>query len=88
MGITRAFIHHIASKETVGAHYVTMYNVHYLMQLMRDARHAIVKESYSKFLRRWFWKRFGAREAIPSWAVVALRGVGVDLLEEAVQRLE
>jgi tRNA-guanine family transglycosylase len=84
MGITRALVHHIAAKETVGAHYVTMHNVHYLMQLMREARTAIVEDRYPKFVRGWFWRRFGAGEQIPSWAVDALRSAGVDLLKEAV----
>ena len=84
LGITRALIHHIAAKETVGAHYVTMHNVHYLMELMREARQAIVEDRYPRFLRGWFLRRFGGSEDIPVWAVDALRGVGVDLLEKDV----
>ena len=84
MGITRALIYHIAAKETVGAHYVTMHNVHYFMQLMREARRAIVEDRFSKFLTGWFRRRFGAKEDVPLWAVDALRAVGVDFLGEDV----
>jgi len=87
LGIGRASIHHIAAKETVSAHYVTMHNVHYLMQLMREARQAIVEDRYPAFMRGWFWRRFGTREDIPLWVVDALRGVCVNLLEEDAERL-
>jgi len=61
-----------------------MHNVHYLMQLMREARRAIVEDRYPTFLRGWFLRRFGTRGDMPLWVIDALRGVGVDLLEQDV----
>ncbi|KAL8973809.1 MAG: hypothetical protein Q9197_001942 [Variospora fuerteventurae] len=80
LGITRAFIHHVAAKETVGAHLLTMHNVHHLLALMRRARAAIVEDTYPAFIRDFFAKKYsGNKEDVPEWAIVALRGVGVDL---------
>ncbi|KAI5845351.1 queuine tRNA-ribosyltransferase [Tricharina praecox] len=81
LGITRAFIHHLAAKETVGAHMLTMHNVAYLLKLMNNARTAVVEDRYPQFLRDTFGRWYGGdKEAFPKWAVDALKGVGVDLL--------
>ncbi|KAL8927476.1 MAG: hypothetical protein Q9208_002281 [Pyrenodesmia sp. 3 TL-2023] len=81
LGIIRAYIHHVAAKETVGAHLLTMHNVHHLLSLMRRIRAAIVEDRYPAFLRDFFALRYGNdMQKVPGWAVGALRGVGVDLL--------
>ncbi|KAL9046695.1 MAG: hypothetical protein Q9214_000536 [Letrouitia sp. 1 TL-2023] len=81
LGITRAYIHHLAAKETAGAHLLSMHNVHYLLALMQAARAAIIKDRYPEFLQQYFGKLYGgAWEKVPQWAVTALRGVGVDLV--------
>lgn len=77
-GATRAFLHHLVGKETAGAHVLTVHNVHYMMELMGQAREAIVRDEYPAFLRAWFRVRFGEAGA-PGWVGEALRGVGVDL---------
>ncbi|KAL9002262.1 MAG: hypothetical protein Q9188_004803 [Gyalolechia gomerana] len=89
LGITRAFIHHVAGKETAGAHLVTMHNVHHLLALMRRVRAAIVKDKYPAFLRDFFRLRYGGDVAsFPSWAITALKGVGVDLTVAAEVAVE
>ena len=81
LGITRAYIHHVAAKETAGAHLLSMHNVHYLLDLMRRAREAIVEGRYPGFLREYFRRLYGGeKEKYPAWAVDALRGVGIDLM--------
>lgn len=83
LGITRAFIHHTAAKETVGAHLLSMHNVHYLLSMMGEARQAILEDRYPAFLKGWFAKLYaGDKTKYPQWAVGALRGVGVDLMED------
>ncbi|KAJ9299264.1 hypothetical protein DTO271G3_2886 [Paecilomyces variotii] len=82
LGITKAYIHHLAAKETVGAHLLTMHNVHYLLSLMGSVRQAIIEDRYPDFLREFFEKLYKKKSDIPKWAVEALRGVGVDLLAE------
>jgi queuine tRNA-ribosyltransferase catalytic subunit len=80
LGITRAYVHHLAAKETVGAHLLTMHNVHYVLALMGAARQAIVEDRYPALVRDFFAAYF-ADTGPPSWAVAAFRGVGIDLRE-------
>ncbi|CRG92794.1 queuine tRNA-ribosyltransferase [Talaromyces islandicus] len=82
LGITRAFCHHLVAKETVGAHLLTMHNVHYQLSLMNSIRQAILDDRYPAFLLDFFDKYYGSRQNSPQWAVDALRGVGVDLLHD------
>lgn len=82
LGVTRAFVHHLAAKETVGAHLLTMHNVHYQLSLMRSVREAIIEDRFPAFLRQFFRDRHdGDKTCYPDWAVEALKTVGVDLME-------
>lgn len=80
MGITKSYIHHLAAKETAGAHLLTIHNVWYLLRLMRDARKAVVEDRYPDFVRGCFegWYA-GDKSKFPGWAVDAMAMVGVDL---------
>ncbi|KAI1081727.1 Queuine tRNA-ribosyltransferase [Whalleya microplaca] len=82
MGITRAFVHHNAGKETVAAHLLTIHNVWYQLNLMREVRAAIIADRYPAFLRQFFADLYPDKAKYPEWAVDALRGVGVDLYTE------
>jgi queuine tRNA-ribosyltransferase len=79
LGITRAYIHHLASKETVGAHLLTMHNVHYLLNLMRLAREAIIEDRYPQFVKDFFAGLYPNKDDYPQWAINALRTVNIDL---------
>jgi hypothetical protein len=57
---------------------LTMHNVHHLLSLMRSARNAILEDQYPAFVQRFFSRYFRDKGA-PSWAVTALKGVGIDL---------
>jgi tRNA-guanine transglycosylase len=82
LGVTRAFIHHIAAKETVGAHLLTIHNVWHQMSLMRRVRDAIIEDRYPSFLKIFFSDLYGGDKGkYADWAVDALKRVGVDLLE-------
>ncbi|KAK4110336.1 Queuine tRNA-ribosyltransferase [Canariomyces notabilis] len=81
MGITRAFVHHNAAKETVAAHLLTLHNVWYQLSLMRQAREAIIADRFPDFVREFFRNLYPERSSYPAWAVTALKGVGIDLLE-------
>lgn len=80
LGITRAYIHHNASKETVAAHLLTIHNVWYQLQLMREVRQAIIEDRYPAYLAEFFALRYDDKSEYPSWAVNALKTVGVDLM--------
>lgn len=81
LGITRALVHHLAAKETAGAHLLTMHNVYWLLQMMSEAREAIVEGRFPAYLRGRFVGWYPGGE-YPEWAVGALRRVGVDLYEK------
>ena len=82
LGVTRAFVHHIAAKETVGAHLLTMHNVWYQLALMRQVRNSIIADRFPAFLRQFFFDLYnGDKTKYPDWAVEALNTVGVDLME-------
>lgn len=81
LGITRAYIYHVAAKETAGAHLLSIHNVYYLLDLMRRARQAIVDGRYPAFVQDYFSTLYaGEKEKYPVWAIDALKGVGIDLL--------
>ncbi|PIG79736.1 queuine tRNA-ribosyltransferase [Aspergillus arachidicola] len=61
LGVTRAYLHHLAAKETVGAHLLTIHNVHYLLSLMGAARQAILEDRFPAFLREFFSKLYGEK---------------------------
>lgn len=83
LGITRAYIYHLAAKETAGAHLLSMHNVHYLLNLMRSIRNAIIEDRFPSFLKQYFRRLYaGDKSKYPAWAVEALKGVGVDLLDD------
>lgn len=74
-------MHHVAGKETAGAHLLSMHNVHFLLDLVARAREAIREDRYPAFLKEWFRTLYaGDKGKYPEWAVEALRGVGVDLM--------
>ncbi|TVY46075.1 Queuine tRNA-ribosyltransferase catalytic subunit [Lachnellula occidentalis] len=81
LGVTRAFVHHLAAKETVGAHLLTIHNVWYQLALMRSVRESIIEDRFPAFLKQFFADLHGGDKAkYPDWAVEALRTVGVDLM--------
>ncbi|KAI1497706.1 Queuine tRNA-ribosyltransferase [Biscogniauxia marginata] len=79
IGITRAFVHHNTSKETVAAHLLSIHNVWYQLELMREVRAAIIADEYPAFLRRFFANLYPDKANYPEWAVEALRSVDIDL---------
>ncbi|KAF2489127.1 queuine tRNA-ribosyltransferase [Lophium mytilinum] len=82
LGITRAYIYHVAAKETAGAHLLTIHNVQYQLNLMQRARQAILEDKYPAFVKEFFGKLYPDKTKFPAWAVEALNGVGVDLLAD------
>lgn len=61
---------------------LTMHNVHHLLTLMGRIRAAVVEDQYPNFLRAFFGELYaGDMARVPTWAVTALRGVGVDLVD-------
>ncbi|KAH0598919.1 hypothetical protein MHUMG1_03031 [Metarhizium humberi] len=82
MGITRAYVHHNTSKETVSAHLLTMHNVWYQLNLMREVRQAIIEDRFPTYIRQFFADLYESKTDYPDWAVEALKQVSVDLTVE------
>ncbi|RUP45705.1 hypothetical protein BC936DRAFT_147836 [Jimgerdemannia flammicorona] len=77
---TRAYIHMLATRETVGAHLITLHNVAYQLRLMRDMLEAIAADRFPAFVKGFFNDYFKTKgEKYPEWAVNALRSVGIEL---------
>ncbi|GAB7354311.1 hypothetical protein MBLNU459_g4830t1 [Dothideomycetes sp. NU459] len=82
LGITRAYIYHVAGKETAAAHLLSIHNVHYLLNLMRNIRTSIIEDRFPAFIRSYFSTLYaGDKARYPAWVVEALRGVGVNLAD-------
>lgn len=79
LGITRAFVHHVATRETAGAHLLTLHNVHYQLELMRQARQAILRDEYPEYVQEFF-KNLYPNGDYPGWAIDALRSVNIELV--------
>lgn len=75
-------MNHLVTKETVGAHFLTLHNVHYQLELMRQARKAIIADKFPEYVHQFFSDLYaGDKTKYPQWAVDALRKVNIDLLE-------
>lgn len=81
LAITRAYIFHIAGKETVGAHLLTIHNVHFMIDLMTRMRRSIVADEFPDFVKKFFASLYPKKELYPIWAVDALKATGIDLLK-------
>ncbi|KAG9301268.1 hypothetical protein G9A89_012651 [Geosiphon pyriformis] len=77
---TRAYIHTLATRETVGCHLITLHNLSYQLRLMESIRQAIIEDSYPLFVQKFFKDLFRGRDNYPEWAVNALRSLNIDLL--------
>ncbi|CAB3410086.1 unnamed protein product [Caenorhabditis bovis] len=56
---TRAFIHSVLNKETVGCHLVTVHNIKHQLDLMKDVRTAIESNNVEQFLNNFLKDQFG-----------------------------
>jgi len=66
-----------------GAHFLTIHNVQYQLNLMSQARKAIKEDRYPQFVKDFFHTLYqGDSSRYPQWAVVALKTVGIDLQEK------
>jgi hypothetical protein len=76
----------VANCCAAGAHFLTVHNVFYQLDLMAQVRHAIKEDRFSNFVKTFFNSLYhGHKSSYPQWAVDALRSVGIDLIEEIEQ---
>ncbi|XP_026472284.1 queuine tRNA-ribosyltransferase catalytic subunit-like [Ctenocephalides felis] len=75
---TRAYLHNIVTVETVACHLLTIHNVAFQLQLMRDIRESIKKNEFTKFVQDFMKEHFHDRE-YPEWIVDSLKAVNINL---------
>jgi tRNA-guanine family transglycosylase len=77
---TRAYLHTIATVETVACNLITVHNVAYQLKLMRNIRENILKGTFVDFIFN-FMDTMYPKKDFPVWATDALRVVNIDLYE-------
>lgn len=78
-GISRALLHAIVTKETVGCHYISIHNLNYQLTLMRNARQSILEHRFPEWVRQWMKTRYQHDAAVPGWVQRALASVHISL---------
>ncbi|XP_053997736.1 queuine tRNA-ribosyltransferase catalytic subunit isoform X1 [Hylaeus anthracinus] len=76
---TRAYLHHIATVETVACHLLSVHNIAFQMTLMRDIRQSIKEQNFPRFIQQYMLDLYPNKE-YPSWIINALEAVHVKLL--------
>lgn len=80
--ITRALIHSLACRETTGAHFLTIHNVAYQLNLMKQARTAIINGNFVQFVKNFFRTLYKERNyAYPEWVIESLKLANIDLAD-------
>ncbi|XP_033643260.1 queuine tRNA-ribosyltransferase catalytic subunit 1-like isoform X2 [Asterias rubens] len=78
LNYTRAYLHSIAGKETVACQIISVHNIKFQMDLMRDIRQAILDDRYPDFIKDFMKVVYPAGD-YPTWAVDSLASVNVAL---------
>lgn len=76
---TRAYIHSIATIETVACNLLSVHNVYYQLRLMKNIRESIKEQRFPVFVKDFMAKMFEGRE-VPSWIRDALSTVHITVL--------
>lgn len=75
---TRAYLHLVATKETIGATLLSMHNIAYLLNLTRGCRSALQENRFPEYVRE-FMKKYHPDGKYPTWVVEALHSVDINL---------
>lgn len=78
LNYSRAYLHSLSNKDTVGSQLLTLHNVAYLTRLMKRARTAIIDGEFPDFVRN-FVLDLHPDKNYPGWARDALTKAGIDL---------
>jgi queuine tRNA-ribosyltransferase len=75
---TRAYLHTIVTQEPVACSLLTLHNVSYQLNLMKEIRESIKVDKFPEFVRRFMVAMFPS-ENYPSWVVDSLSSVNIHL---------
>lgn len=73
---SRAYLHHLVTKEPSAALLVTYHNIRYMMNLSRTLHDAIVDGSFPEFVNRFLGRQFPDGD-VPLWVREALAAAEV-----------
>ncbi|KYN14248.1 putative queuine tRNA-ribosyltransferase [Trachymyrmex cornetzi] len=76
---SRAYLHQIATVETVSCHLLTVHNIAFQMKLMRDIRDSIKEQRFPRFIQDYMLIVYPNKD-YPTWIINALQAVNVTLL--------
>ncbi|KAI8871932.1 putative queuine tRNA-ribosyltransferase [Ramicandelaber brevisporus] len=76
---TRAYLHSIVTRETVGCHLISIHNIAFQMRLMKRVRESIEEDEFPKFVEEFMLGKYKERAQIPEWIVNAMDSVGIHL---------
>lgn len=75
---TRAYLHNIATVESVSSSLISIHNVAYQLRLMGEMREAIHNNTFPEYVKGFF-KTLYPNELPPGWVCDALQAVGIDV---------
>eukprot|EP00796_Vickermania_ingenoplastis_P005928 gene5928-4240_t len=76
---TRAYLHLVAGKDSIGATLLSYHNIAFLINLTRGARAAIEAGTFTNYVQQFFVSYFPDKK-YPVWIVQALSAVNIPLL--------
>ena len=77
---TRAYIHMLIARDSVGCHLLTLHNITYQLRLMRRARQSIIDGAFPAFVTKFMTDLFGPDPAAyPKWMIEAFASVNIKL---------
>lgn len=79
---TRAYLHTVAAKESVGCHLLTIHNLTAQARLMNAMRAAIVEGSFPAFVQSFLDRQFGEQGSVPLWVKEALQDAGIPIRQQ------
>ena len=77
LNYSRAYLHAIVTRDTVGCHLVTIHNIHFYMNFMKGLRDSIIEQRFPMHAKA-ILNRFYSQD-IPSWIDNVFRSIGIEI---------
>jgi len=78
---TRAYVHTLAGRESLGAQLLTYHNIAYQMRLTQNIRNSIIDGTFPQFVQKFIHTHYPA--GAPQWSLDALEAAGIKITKEA-----
>jgi queuine tRNA-ribosyltransferase len=77
---TRAYLHNLTARDTVGCHLITIHNITYQLTLMREIRQSIIEDKFPDYVHKFMTDMFGDDKShYPEWMIEAFKSVNINL---------